>query len=476
MNKNIDQILQDLYLLDPELKEYKLELKKIIIKLLESKPDIKLDQKFALDLKKELKIKIKNMPKTKNNLFKNLSYVLAGAAICAILIFSIDYYQNQGSSNIQLAFKPQINKLEKNRAFGSLSLEGWSGSNTEVSTLEAKGLGGGGGTPSGEKMLVPAPHRVNYNFIYQGEDLVLDQSQMEVLKRNKENNSTLPAILKNMNLGLVDLNGVQNGKLQNINIVEDQEYGYMISVNFQEGQIAIYQNWNQWPQERENNLSLDDIPPDDKLINIAEKFIQAKGINLDNYGDPYVNDSWKEYAHRTVNPEGTAEGEIYVPNSIPVIYPLVLDGKEVFDQGGNPSGISLNVDIRYKKVAGAWNIKTQDYQSSFYQTETNTKRILDIAQAGGINYHQYYQADESVDLELESPELIYITYYKYINNQNEEMIIPALRFKVKDNEEIPYKLDNILVPLVKEMLEDLESREDEPVFKTIDFQRTGLNT
>jgi hypothetical protein len=467
---DIDKILRDLYLLDPQLKEYESEIKKIIMKLLESKPNIKLNQEFVLDLKKELEIKTKNMFKTpstssglvrKINLVQKLSYVFGGAVICAILILSMNYYIGQ-KNNSQLAFVSKIEKLEQ-RAFGPLKLEGGAGVSNDANVLEVKGLGGGPEALVNEKILIPAPSRVHYNFTYQGEDLVLNHSQMEVLKRNKENKSTLPTILKNMDLGLVDLKGVQKGKLQNINIMEDREYGYMINVNFQEGMIAIYQNWDKWPQDTEKDLSLDDVPSEDELINMSNKFIQEKGINLENYGNPYVNDSWKNYSHPGINKDLIIEEEVYVPRSIPVIYPLILEGKEVFDQGGTPSGISVNVDIKYKKVSGAWNIKTQDYQSSFYETETDSQRILDIVQAGGMNYHRYGQAEKIIDLELTSPELIYITYYQYEANQSQEMIVPALRFKVKENEEVPYKLDYILVPLLKEMLDDLENQEDQPI-------------
>lgn len=463
--KNIEQILKDLYLLDPELKEHEAEIKKIVTKLLESQPDIKLDQKFALALKKELKTKVKSMKKTQTNFLQNISYVLAGALVCAILIISVNYYNNQNQNNIQLAFQSRIDKLE-DRAFGPLVGQNLS-SEASLSENSPAGLGAGSASTESSSMMTKSmimpEEMVNYSFTYQGENLVLDSSQMKVLKRNKENKSTLPDILKNMNLGLVNLAGVQNGKLQNINVVEDREFGYMINVNFQEGTISIYENWEKWPQNREGNLNLSDVPEDNELINIANKFIQEKGINLDNYGEAYINDSWKEYAYRSLNPEETAEGEVYVPDSIPVIYPLILDDKEVFDQGGNPSGISVNVNIRYNKVAGAWNIKTQDYQSSSYETETNIDRIVEIAQSGGINYHQYYQATRTINLELEDPELIYIIYYQYIHNQSEEMIIPALRFKVKDNDEAPYKLNNILVPLVKEILDDLENQENQPI-------------
>ena len=122
--ENIDKILEDLYLLDPELEEYESEIKKIIMKLLESKPNIQLDQKFVLDLKNQLKINIKIMSKTNISFMKKFVYVLGGAMVCVLIILSIDYIGRDSSNHLMnLVFhsnkeaKTEIKKFQSEEEF-----------------------------------------------------------------------------------------------------------------------------------------------------------------------------------------------------------------------------------------------------------------------------------------------------------------------------------------------------------------------
>src|SRR3989344_331949 len=88
---NIEQILSELYEIDPGLKQYEEQVKKIISEMLVNQPDTKFDSAFAASLKQRLMQKSEN-PKTAK-FFINLNFmrehvrVFAGALVALVLIF-----------------------------------------------------------------------------------------------------------------------------------------------------------------------------------------------------------------------------------------------------------------------------------------------------------------------------------------------------------------------------------------------------
>jgi len=81
--KNIDNILQEIYKIDSSLKSKEAELKKIINFILESKPDVEINQEFINDLKNKLIGQFKPKPLGWFNAF---NYKLAGSLIAIIVI------------------------------------------------------------------------------------------------------------------------------------------------------------------------------------------------------------------------------------------------------------------------------------------------------------------------------------------------------------------------------------------------------
>ena len=88
---NIEQILSELYEIDPGLKQYEEQVKKIISEMLVNQPDTKFNSAFAASLKQRLMQKSEN-PKTAK-FFINLNFmrehvrVFAGALVALVLIF-----------------------------------------------------------------------------------------------------------------------------------------------------------------------------------------------------------------------------------------------------------------------------------------------------------------------------------------------------------------------------------------------------
>lgn len=68
-----------------------------------------------------------------------------------------------------------------------------------------------------------------------------------------------------------------------------------------------------------------------------------------------------------------------VPDFVSVIYPQQHDGTAVMDEGGNPVGISVSINLRTRQVTGVWNLRTLRYESSQYPAVTDFRRVVDIA-------------------------------------------------------------------------------------------------
>ena len=79
--QNIQKILEELYQIDNSLKQNEIELKNILEKMIEIKPNIKIDENFKNQLKNQienniLKQKITNISTKKSNISKFFIYFL----------------------------------------------------------------------------------------------------------------------------------------------------------------------------------------------------------------------------------------------------------------------------------------------------------------------------------------------------------------------------------------------------------------
>lgn len=319
--------------------------------------------------------------------------------------------------------------------------------------------GVGGGT--GDSKIVPPYIPEEYRFKYVGDDLTNLAAEQPVYKRVKENISTsiIDRVIRTLSLGLIDLSTFQNTKLENFTFSENQEFGYTINVDVTNGSLGIYQNYNRWPQPLAecvdedcflaNQPKLKDIPPDNEVIDIAEKFIADKQISLNGYSRPRVINNW-----RGLYEAADDKANFFFPEVIDVVYPLVIDEQEVFDEGGSESGLHINVSIREKRVVGLYDLSTRQYERSDYAGETNSKRIVDLAEQGGFRSYPNpeVRGAKVVNLELLTPTRQVMRMWRFDKNQSEEIFVPALVFPIKNSGNFWRK--NIIVPLVKEILDN----------------------
>lgn len=489
-DEKIKNILDDLYEIDPVLEHYEEEIKKTIKELLKSKPDIKIDQKFVSELREKLIKRVeelKHQPQKKSALFwqaffgTKFSYAVSGALVFVLFIGIFVYLTNFGNiSGLSQGIFPGVSEKTSlgNNAFGSLKSESQNAAASDG--RGGGGLGGGGGTQvsavaesdsakmvcEGVGCVMPPFPDYNQKYVYVGEEIKLDQEKVEVLrKKNKlEYTRSFSGLLESFGFGLADLSGFDNTRVQTISLVQEKEFGYSIFVNLDEGTISIDAYWPKWPHPQsrctdercvmETSLKLSDVPNDEEAIRMAKDFVSEHKINLSSYGEPEVDKSWNQTYY--AQPQGVSQ--IYVPDVISVKYPLLINGKFVYEQGGAKLGVGIGINIREKRVSGVYNLSVQEYDSSLYEAETDFSKILKVAEKGGL-YNYYMPGGNVQEIEIGTPEYAYSVIWKYDEDAqiSRTLLVPALVFPIIKNPEKYFSYnEKVVIPLVKELLEEVD--------------------
>jgi hypothetical protein len=498
MHTQLENILAELYQSDPSLKQHDQVLRKLVVELLEMKPDTHFDESFRQELRRKLMALAETQeskPSLTSNFMKRFQFIGAGVAVFALLVASVWYLsdiKNPASNFTSMLSGPKITRAGDN-AFGSLanlqqnarnqSGGGFGGNSNAPAPMAADNVAEtsspvGMGTSGDAKMI--APNLVNYRYIYKGEELTLVQDKVDVLKRQKnENTDILSDLVSRVSMGLVNLNSFNNTKLQSFNFVEDRDMGYMVNVTLNEGTININENWAKWQTAvmpcmdtmssvrsscEPKRIDISQIPADQVLIDAANAFLNDHDIPRAAYGEPFVNSDWRKQYERTSD-----KANYWIPDMLNVVYPLIIEDQPVYEEGGNVTG--LNVSIRITpdvRVSSVWELTTQNYQSSSYAAETDVNRIMGLVEKGGFRNYYYTDANatRTVDIELGTPEVSYVKVWNYTNSNSEELLVPALIFPVTkepaDLGEGYWYRKNIVIPLVKEIL-DNENQGGQPI-------------
>ncbi|MFA5129111.1 MAG: hypothetical protein WC445_04110 [Patescibacteria group bacterium] len=506
MENLIKEIMDELFAIDPSLKKYQKELEAATAKMIANKPDDRFDENFRQELKMKLLARAEELEKgekVKFSFWRSLKFwrgfSLAAVVAALALIVVIPAIQNgqfslfnfksgsplsliSGTMNIEEAGERAFGDLaSSSQALTNLELGDSSDayysaptpaaapktqsstSREEILAREVSGLGGGSGTNAAapDVKMLPPEYATKYNYVYIGEDFSFTEESVAVLKRLKSYGSeNLSSVLNNLSFGLFDASKLRNVKVQSMSIAEDRDGGYVVDFNPYEGTISFYENWQKIMPvnyETQPRLRESDVPTDEKLIETANDFLSRFGIDRGNYGTPIVGQSWK-LGYANVRDE-----DIWIPDTMTVQYPLLLGGKEAWEQGGyDRAGFSVNVNIRTMKVTGLYGLTTQNYQSSNYAAETDKNRLLKFALQGDLWPQPTYPEEnfkvKEVEIKLGTPSVQYMRYWKYEGNQSSELFLPALVFPVIDKSQADeyFTKKVVVVPLVREILDSAE--------------------
>lgn len=514
MKQDVKTILEDLYRIDSNFKKYEPELTKMVSELLASKPDTRFDQAFAEQLRAQLMEKQSESVQKyayesgMSGLsirsvftlfdFRKIGYGVAGAFVALLVILPL--VNNQMNSGLSL--RQVINDTGEG-SFGTLqpvadirgagvemiepsmtseSVEDMSVQNTGISAgkrsspiSEGEGVTGtapvatmmapmsAGSSaapttvaPSGPTIAPYQPQIVRY--VYEGEPFTITETEGRVFMRARglAAGKQMAELLKNVDFGLMNLGNFDNLQTRTIELAEDKDKGYAINVNFEEGVMYIMPNWQRWNYARSAEVSEQgvSIPDDSTLIAKANEFLDQHGIKTDIYSEPFVDRRQIEM-YTGVSSAGAISKSSIMPHDmmqVSVIYPLTLSGKTVYDESGTPFGLSVSINVRENMVNGVNNLTSQLYDSSSYALETNAEKIL--AHVTGPNTVMPTRGAVIKNIRLGTPEQVLMKYWDYTpEGMGREMYVPALKFPVLSQSATPYYQHNIIVPIVKDILD-----------------------
>lgn len=499
--QEIKKILEDLYQIDASFEKYEDELRKIISKIIDAKPNVNIDEKFVARVRKELYAVAVGENEISNKKFViNWSYAFAGVAmICLILLAAMNFdflSKDKKISNKQskkIALKEDVIKSLDANAFGSLIISnnaqanGASVTRTDNGSSAVLGYGGGGtAEATSDKMIsMPAPDFVKYKYVYVGDELEDIEESLPVYRRIKNGQISMSSVGEFRNLNLIDLEKFKNLNIDNLNFSENREFGYSLFFNLKDNEASISSNYLKWPNAfadcqddicyQEKRLSVNDVLSDSDAIKMADKFLSDYGVSLEGYGTGVVDKSWL-IGYQMELKEGR---EPYISESLTVVYPMMVAGEEVLDEGGLKTGLRVELSNRYKKATGVYGVRSNRFESSNYEVLNDKIKLVEFAERGGLNMeYEYPGASKVVEVQLGTPKLSLISYWRFGKGEgaNEELLIPALVFPIKEKPTEGYFYrENVVIPLVKEIIDErLKNSGNNPRIEPMPLLKTPI--
>ncbi len=235
-----------------------------------------------------------------------------------------------------------IESAEK-ESFGPITLPSYQ-SHPRPQSGGGGGLGGAGDTISSkmmapDAMIYPPIDMPVYTYTYHG-DITIPDANLPVYKKSPlpfDANDTAD-ILKNLTFSDINLSAFTQLGISNLTLTEEADYGYMLTLDFLNGTMNMYQNYTKWPQPacdangctQPPKLTEKDIPSDEEVIQASQNFINKYGIDIRPYGTPVVDKTWRLWYARSAE----MGQEQIVPDMYTVTYPIMLDDKAVYQEGG----------------------------------------------------------------------------------------------------------------------------------------------
>lgn len=477
-------MLEDIYKMDPSLREKESELAGILSDILKSKPDMRPDTDFVKELRGKLLSSAKNEASKKvwGPAWNYKKFLLPiGSLTTVVLVLAIfwgaadglkmsSFNKNKVSS---ISSKVAVLQLEEN-AFGALSSLSASNSNASgggQESLNSTGMDKSFGAPEGrggDSSISVYPYEPTYYvYVYKGGEVAQGEAKLNVLRRMADSSSIDASVLTSrLNFGLFNLGKLNSAKTASLSFYEDREFGYRTDIDLSRGSVSIYKNWEKWPNPfascvdencyRQASIKLSDLPGDQEIISKSNEFLNSYSIDMSAYGAPEINKNF--FSYYAENPE------MSLPDEISIVYPLQVEGKNVYESYGDINGLNVSYDIRHKRASSIYNLMTHTYQGSAYEAETDFSKIIEAARnVDGVMplMRDKDVSYKTIEIELDTPFIAYANFWRYENNQSSEYLVPAMIFPVKgpDDPSRMYARKRVVVPLIKEFL----NRNDEPV-------------
>lgn len=289
-------------------------------------------------------------------------------------------------------------------------------------------------------------HQQTFEYVYDGE--LPDLSQVDPTVYRRADALSLPDSLSQsltgLTLGFIPLSTFENLNLQGFSIREESKTGYTISFDRQFNAVFLSRNDAYWSMlDTLRPVSAQDIPADEEVTAIADAFLREHRIDTTGFGSAVVDRS-------------TLDLDSWVPDSLSVTYPVVINGMPVWDLWGQPSGLNVTVNLRSEEVESLWGPGPSTLEASTYNLVTDQARILKVARRGGLWEAMPENATVTNVSTLGEPDLI-LTSFEKEDSQGRFYILylPALRFPVVEPA-ADVQRQWVVVPLVQEVLDAVD--------------------
>jgi len=348
--------------------------------------------------------------------------------------------------------KPVYTLLGEN-AFGKLSLN-QSVNNKVLSSHVESSSSGAGVYPivkSEDELLLsseyPPPQIEAYEYLFESTlpDLATIDSTVYRRVSTFSFPSSIESDISQLTLGILPLSSFNNLEIQNISLREQDGDGYNVYLDRTNGNISISRNDGYW-------LSLADrtpdsqpvVPSNDALIDSASRFLSELQIDTSAYGTAYVDRSFLDL-------------DVWVPESLTVTYPYLIEEKQVWSMWGQPTGMSVSINLRTGEADNLYALGPASFEASDYELASDPEEILGVAKRGGLWEYAPEKADITYTFKLGEPDIILAEHYQYDDKGSSLLYIPALRFPVVEGDpDAPYQRPWIIVPLVQDILDQAQ--------------------
>lgn len=469
-NQLLRAILHELYASDPDLRRQESELITLIQKMHETKPNVVIDARRIREIREQVLTHAekswqqKNVFTTIQQFFTMKRPIIIGVATACLLLAVPLLYQAYGSKNtVFLNSTDQSIFLLKEGAFGPLTAApgagglGGSGRTSAAATNRAQETGA-----STKDAMMIAPEIAPYTYVYTGAPLTAPAEKISVFRRKKGQSVSLPTNIRGLGGSKIDLSRFRNLGMNQMTLAQNENLGYMITLDFLEDMISINEYWPQWDAQQQREvapLKETELIDDATLIRMAADFLKQYGVDTARYGVPEVQNQWRVWYEdaKIKNPGDTSMA--YIPEILTVVFPIQIDGQKVYDEGGSPTGLQISINLRHKRVSNVWNLTSEQYEQSLYGAETDINRIKAVAERGGWSGGFWGPIAASTQtIELGTPTLSHIKVWQYADGVSHELIVPAYVFPiVKKPDMTDIYQTSIIVPLAKELLDQRDN-------------------
>lgn len=316
--------------------------------------------------------------------------------------------------------------------------------------------------PETDTSLLQNNTAVNYVYSYTWKLDWIESSEMQLYKKIKPtNNNFLISYLNNIKLDWFDFSGIKNWNISNFEIKENKEYWLDYQINLDESKVFISKNFEKWPQTQStyniktNNsqIKISDFPKDETIINLSKEVIKKYKIDTKNYWEPIINNSWKIEYNKIQD-----KSNYILPDAIQVIYPLIINNREVFEDYWDMKWLKISFDVKTLNLAEISWIEWISLLWSDYQIENNIDKINSLISKWWRNaYNQYHDPEskiKNVAIHLSKPKLSYINIPVYNNWTTTEYYVPAYIFEsIEKPKDWEYFQQRVVVPLIKEFFD-----------------------